>query len=262
MTGYGTLMVVSGAAILALVVFTWLLSLRLRDASIVDVAFVAGIVLVAWLAFAIAEGSAARKVLVVTLTTLWGLRLAGYITRRKLGEGEDFRYEELRQRYGERFPIVSLVVVFLFQGAGIWAVSLPVQTAQVPDSPQGLVLLDFVGIAVWSVGMLFESVADFQLARFRADPRNRGKVMDSGLWRYSRHPNYFGEFCIWWGLYAVALATVEAWWSIIGPLTMSFILIRLFGVPAMEPHLSRTKEGYEDYVRRTSAFLPKPPRRT
>jgi steroid 5-alpha reductase family enzyme len=260
MTGYGTVMVVSAAAITALMLSTWLLSLRLRDVSIVDVAFGLGIVLAAWLSFALADGSPARKALVVTLTTLWGLRLAGYLAWRKLGEPEDIRYRELRRRYAERFPLVSLFLVFLFQGAGAWVVSLPIQTAQVPASPPGLGLLDFVGIAVWAVGMFFETVGDLQLARFRANPSNRGRVMERGLWRYTRHPNYFGEFCVWWGIYAVALATGEAWWSVIGPLMMSFILVRLFGVPAIEPHLTRTREGYEDYVRRTSAFLPRLPK--
>jgi steroid 5-alpha reductase family enzyme len=257
--GYGTVMVVSAAAIAALMLFTWLLSVRLRDASVADMAWGLGFVLVAWASFAIADGAAVRKALVVTLTTLWGLRLAGYLALRKIGEGEDFRYQAMRRRYGKRFPLVSLFLVFGFQGLGMWAVSLPIQAAQVPGSPSGLTAVDLVGVAIWSLGFFFETVGDLQLARFRADPGNRGKVMDRGLWRYTRHPNYFGDFCVWWGLYALALATGDAWWSVIGPLVMSCVLLRLSGVPVLEGHLTRHREGYRDYALRTSAFFPWPP---
>jgi steroid 5-alpha reductase family enzyme len=258
-TDYGTVMLVSGAAVAALMVSTWLLSVRLRDASVVDVAWGLGFVLVAWTTFAIADGATVRKVLIASLTTLWGLRLAGYLGWRKRGEGEDFRYRGMRRRYGRRFALLSLFLVFGIQGLGMWAVSLPVQAAQVPDSPEILTPLDLVGIAVWTLGFVFETAGDLQLARFRADPRNRGKVMDRGLWRYTRHPNYFGDFCVWWGLYTIALATGEAWWSVIGPLVMSFVLLKLSGVPVIEEHLSRHREGYGDYVRRTRSFFPWPP---
>jgi steroid 5-alpha reductase family enzyme len=259
-TDDATVMLASGAVVTALMLFTWLLSILLRDASIVDVAWGLGFVLIAWVVFALADGSSARKALVVTLTTLWGLRLAAYLAWRKRGGGEDFRYQEMRRRYGQRFPLMSLFFVFGFQGLGMWTVSLPIQAAQTPHSPTGLTVVDFIGIAIWSLGMLFETGGDLQLARFRADPRNAGMVMDRGLWRYTRHPNYFGDFCVWWGLYAVALATGDAWWSIIGPLVMSLILLRLFGARAIEPHLQQRRLGYEDYRRRTSAFFPRPPR--
>jgi len=258
-TDYGSVMLASGAAVAVLVIVTWILSLALRDASVVDIAWGVGFVVVAWVSFALADGSALRKALVVALTTLWGLRLAVHLAWRRAGREEDFRYRELRSRHGRRFAAISLGL-FAFQGLGLWAVSLPVQAAQVPGSPSGLTILDFAGIAVWSVGMLFEAGGDLQLARFRADERNRGAILDRGLWRYTRHPNYFGDLCVWWGLYGIALATGEAWWSVIGPLVMAFILFRLSGVPVMEEHLAR-HAGYRDYVRRTSAFLPRPPRR-
>lgn len=255
MTDYNTVMLVSAGAVIALMFLAWLFSLVQRDASVVDVAWGLGVVLVAWLSFALADGAQSRKALMVALTTIWGLRLSGYLASRITREGEDFRYQEMRRRYGERFPLISLVAVFAFQGFGLWTVSLPVQAAQVPNSPSALTGLDLAGVALWAVGMFFEIVGDLQLSRFRADPRNRGKVLDGGLWRYTRHPNYFGDFCVWWGLYALALATREAWWSVVGPLVMSFILLRLSGLPVMERHLRR-REGYEDYVRRTSAFFP------
>ncbi len=253
-------MLVSAAVIAALMLCTWLLSVLLRDASVVDIAWGLGFVLVAWVAFALADGSTERKALVVALTTLWGLRLTVHLAWRKRRDTEeDFRYRAMRKRHGERFAIRSLFLVFGLQGLAMWTVSLPVQAAQVPGSPSGLAALDFLGIGVWCIGMLFETVGDLQLARFRADPASHGKVMDRGLWRYTRHPNYFGDFCVWWGLYALAAATGDAWWAVVGPLTMSFALLRLSGVPMMEQHLKR-RAGHEDYVRRTSAFFPRPPR--
>lgn len=260
MTDYYTLMLVSAAAITALMLVAWLVSLHLRDASVVDVAWALGGVLVAWVCFALADGSSARKALVVALTTIWGLRLAAYMVWRKRREREeDFRYRELRERQGRGFALRSLLTVFAFQGLGMWTVTLPVLAAQVPDEPSGLTALDFAGVAVWAMGMVFEAGGDLQLARFRADPRNAGKVMDRGLWRYTRHPNYFGELCVWWGIYLVALATGEAWWAVVGPVTMTFVLLRISGVALMDAHLKSGRPGYADYVRRTSTLLPRPP---
>jgi steroid 5-alpha reductase family enzyme len=257
---FGSVMLAGALAIVALMVAAWVLSLALRDASIVDIVWGLGFVLVAWVSFAVADGSGARRALVVVLTTVWGLRLAAYLAWRNLGKGEDYRYQAMRRRHGARFPLVSLLTVFGLQGAAMWVVSLPVQAAQVPDSPAGLVALDYVGIALWGLGMFFETVGDLQLARFKADPANAGRVMDRGLWRYTRHPNYFGDFCVWWGLFAVALATGDAWWALAGPLMMSVLLLRVSGVTLLERHLSRQRPGYDNYARRTSAFFPRPPR--
>ena len=256
---YNAVLLAGAGVIAALMLATWLLSLILRDASIVDVAWGLGIVTVAWVSFAVGDGSEARRILVVVLTTLWGLRLAAYLAWRRAGEGEDFRYQAMRRRYGARFGLVSLFTVFGVQALGMWTVSLPVQAAMVPDEPSGLVALDFIGIALWCVGMFFETVGDLQLARFRAGPENKGRLMDRGLWRYTRHPNYFGDFCVWWGMYAIALATGDAWWSIAGPVLLSVLLLRVSGVTLMERHLTQHRPGYEEYARRTSAFLPRPP---
>jgi steroid 5-alpha reductase family enzyme len=258
MTDYDTVLLASAAAIAAHVLVTWLVSLWLRDASIFDVAWGFGFVLVAWVSFAIADGSEPRKALVVALTTIWGLRLGIHLARRAARSDEDFRWRELRAQHGQRFAAASLGH-FAFQGVGMWVVSLPVQAAQVPGSPAGLTVLDFTAVALWTLGMAFEAVGDHQLSRFKADPANRGKVMDRGLWRYTRHPNYFGDLCVWWGLYGFALATGEAWWAVAGPLTMSCILLRMSGVPVMDRHLA-TRPGYQDYMRRTSPFLPRLPR--
>ena len=257
---FGSVMLASAGVVAALMLATWLVSLALRDASIVDIVWGLGFVAVAWVSFGVAGGPTARRWLVVTLVTLWGLRLAVHLAWRNLGKGEDYRYQAMRRRHGRRFPVVSLYLVFGLQGLLMWIVSLPVQAAQAPDTPTGLVALDLAGIALWCMGMFFETVGDLQLARFRSDPANRGKVMDRGLWRYTRHPNYFGDFCVWWGLYLIALATGDAWWSVAGPVVMSVLLLRVSGVTLLERHLERARPGYEDYARRTSEFFPRPPR--
>lgn len=250
----------SAGVIAVLMGGTWALSLALRDASIADIAWGLAFVAIAWLGVAIGDGPIERAVLVAVLVTVWGVRLSGYMLWRKRGEGEDFRYQAMRARHGARFGLVSLFSVFAFQGLGIWAVSLPIQAAADLDGPSGLTALDLAGIALWCVGMAFEVGADLQLSRFRADPANRGKVLDRGLWRYTRHPNYFGDLCVWWAIFLVALSADGAWWSIAGPLTMTAIFARFFGVPMMEEHLREAKPAYADYVRRTSAFFPRPPR--
>jgi steroid 5-alpha reductase family enzyme len=256
MTDIDTINLVSGAAVAVLMASTWALSLVLRDASIVDIAWGLGFVVVAWLAFVLGDGPIERSLLVAALTTIWGVRLAAHMLSLRLGQGEDFRYRAMRERHGRRFPAVSLLSVYLLQGLGMWVVSLPIQAAAGLPGPSGITVLDLAGFAVWTVGMVFEVGGDRQLARFRADPSNRGKVMDRGLWRYTRHPNYFGDFCVWWGIFLIALAADGAWWAVAGPLTMTLIFTKLFGVPPMERHLASAKPGYQDYARRTSAFFP------
>ena len=255
------LLALEAGLILALVTALWAVSVAIRDSSIVDVFWGSGFVVVAWAGFALADGSPDRRLLLAALVTAWGLRLTVYLAHRNLGKGEDYRYAEMRRRHGERWPLRSLVVVFWLQGALMWVVSLPVQVAMTDPTPPGLGALDFAGTVLWAVGLTFEAVGDAQLARFKAEPANRGKVMDRGLWRYTRHPNYFGDFCVWWGIWLVALATGSAWWTAVGPAVMSFLLIRVSGAARLERSLSRRREGYEDYIARTSAFFPWPPRR-
>jgi steroid 5-alpha reductase family enzyme len=238
---------VSAAALLVVMVASWGLSLRLRDVSIVDVIWGPAFVVVAWIGVAVEGGD--RRLLLAVLVTLWGLRLGLHLFARKLRERrEDPRYGAWRERHGDRFPLVSLVNVFLLQGALVWVVSLPVQAAG--DSP-----VPWLGVAVWAVGLAFEALGDRQLAAFKASPENRGRIMDRGLWRYTRHPNYFGDFLVWWGLYLVS----GAWWAVIGPLVMTVLLTRVSG----KDHLERAmgaRPGYADYVSRTSGFVPLPPR--
>ena len=239
----------------------WLLSLALRNASIVDIFWGFGFVVVTAVSLVSTEGDgSARRALIAAMVGLWGLRLAGYLLWRNAGHGEDPRYVAMRRYWGERFPWVSLFTVFALQGVLLWIVSLPVQLGLL--APGGaLGLLDAAGVALWGVGLFFETVGDWQLARFKADPANAGRVMDRGLWRYTRHPNYFGDFCAWWGIFLVALSTPHGPWSAPGPALMSFLLLRVSGVPMLERSIHKRRPGYKAYIERTSAFFPRPPRR-
>jgi steroid 5-alpha reductase family enzyme len=238
----------------------WLLSLALRDASIVDVFWGLGFVLIAHGVRATAAGYSPRAWLVTALVTLWGVRLAAYLCWRNWGAGEDHRYQAMRRRYGARFWLVSLAVVFGLQATLLWVISLPVQLAIAAPTPTALGPLDALGTVLVLVGVAFETVGDLQLARFKADPANRGRVMDRGLWRYTRHPNYFGDAVVWWGLFCFALTTPSHAWTIVGPLLMTWLLTRVSGVPLLERKLAKTRSGYAEYAARTSSFVPWPPK--
>jgi steroid 5-alpha reductase family enzyme len=250
------------AAIAVVMLATWLLSLARRDASIVDVVWGLGFVVVAWVAYAVGDGLAERRLLLALMTTVWGLRLAAYLLRRNWGQGEDPRYVAMRSHHGDRFGLVSLGLVFGLQGAIMWVVSLPVQVGAVPELPDELGAVEAVGLVVWAVGLFFEAVGDWQLARFRADPAHRDRVLDRGLWRYTRHPNYFGDCCVWWGIWIVAATTGVGLYAIVGPLLMTYLLLRVSGVAMLERTIGRRRPGYDDYVARTNAFFPGPPRVT
>lgn len=247
-------------AVLAVFFVLWLISLKVRDASIVDMVWGAGFVLIAWIAYFLGDGAPARKLLMTGMVTLWGLRLSAYLVWRNWGKGEDYRYQAMRKEQGDRFPISSLWRVFGLQAFIMWLVSFPAQAAQMAPQPSNLGLLDFVGLGVFAIGIFFEAVGDAQLARFKGNPANAGKVMDRGLWRYTRHPNYFGDFMVWWGIYFVALSTISAWWTFFGPALMSFFLMRVSGVPMLERSLRAKRPDYEAYIQRTSAFFPRPPK--
>ncbi|CAN5864555.1 DUF1295 domain-containing protein [soil metagenome] len=252
----GEVLVAAAIAVGVLMIVAWLVSLTMEDASIVDLIWGLGFAIVAWVSLATIDGSGPRGWLLVALTTVWGLRLSIHLARRNLGHGEDFRYQEMRAKAPDSFWWKSLFVVFLLQGALMWVVSLPVQIGQLPPG-RPLGLLDLLGGAVWVIGFSFETVGDLQLSRFKADPANKGRVLDSGLWRYTRHPNYFGDFMVWWGLYVIAVGG-GAWWTVVGPILMSVLLIRVSGVRLLETTIGRRRPGYDKYVRRTNAFFPGP----
>jgi steroid 5-alpha reductase family enzyme len=251
------------AVITSIMVVLWLVSLAITNASIVDIFWGPAFAIVAWLSFWRADGQGTRDWLLAVLTSVWGLRLGGYLAWRNLGHGEDPRYRAMRASIGKHFGLISLATVFGFQGLLVCLVSLPVQAGQRAPALDQVTLLQALGVAFWCVGILFEAVGDLQLARFRANPANAGAVMDRGLWRYTRHPNYFGDFMVWWGLYLVAVSDVAGLrglgWTVVGPAIMSFLLMRVSGVPLLERSLKQRRPGYEDYVRRTSAFFPWPP---
>ena len=254
------MLLVAALVLVVLMVLTWVVSLLVHDASIVDIIWGAAFVVVTAVVAIAADGAGPRRVLLLVMVAAWGLRLSGYLAWRNLGHGEDYRYQAMRKKYGERFGLISLVVVFGLQGVLVWVVSLPVQLAVSAEQPTGLGPLAFAGIVLWLVGLFFEGVGDLQLARFKADEANQGQVMDQGLWRYTRHPNYFGDFCVWWGIFLVAAETGPGRFGVVGPLVMSFLLLRVSGVAMLEKTIGKRRPGYAEYVARTSAFFPRPPK--
>jgi steroid 5-alpha reductase family enzyme len=236
-----------------------LISVAVKNASIVDIVWGLGFVLVGWVSFGVGKGDDVRGWVLAILVSLWGLRLAGYLARRNVGHGEDYRYKAMRKHWGPKFPLISLFTVFVLQGVLMWIVSLPLQLGQVEASP-GFGPIGTMGVLVWAVGLFFEATGDAQLRRFKADPANAGKVMSSGLWRYTRHPNYFGDSVVWWGIAIVAAEAGVGAWGFIGAVVMTFLLVRVSGVALLERGLRKRKPEYEEYARRTSAFVPRPPR--
>jgi steroid 5-alpha reductase family enzyme len=255
-----TVFALCAAAVFALMLGVWALSVRLRDVSIVDPVWGPAFVVVAVVAAVAGDGGAGRRWLLAGLTALWGLRLGYHLTRRKLGDPEeDRRYATMRERRGdEGFARWSLVMVFGVQALLVLIVSLPIQAAA--DGGGDLTLAALPGVALFAIGLAFEAVGDEQLRRFKADPESKGQVMDRGLWRYTRHPNYFGDACVWWGLWLVALTAGATWWTVIGPLVMTLLLVRVSGKGLLEKDIGTRRPGYADYVRRTSGFVPLPPR--
>ena len=257
------LLIINAAVITACMLALWAISIPLRNASIVDLFWGPGFAIVAAVTLLVVDGYAPRQWLLLAMTAIWGLRLGIYLSIRNIGHGEDSRYAAWRKRVedqGGSFTWHSLTWVFLLQGALILVVSLPVQIGQLAAEPARLGVLAWIGAAVWLVGFLFEAVSDWQLRRFKADPANRGKVLDTGLWRYTRHPNYFGNACLWWGIWIAACDAPAAAWTIIGPVVMTFFLLRVSGVTLLEDSLKKTKPQYAEYIRRTSSFIPLPPK--
>jgi steroid 5-alpha reductase family enzyme len=251
---------VNGLVILALFILLWLISLKLSDSSIVDIAWGSSFIVVAWLTYLLTpDGAFSRRLLVCGLVTIWGLRLSAYLLYRNWGRGEDFRYARWRRQGGTRWWWQSLFKVFLLQGLLVWVISAPLAAAQLRAYPEALTWLDGLGALIWGVGFIFESLGDWQLVRFKSVSKNEDKVMDRGLWRYSRHPNYFGEAVLWWGYFLIALAAGGGQ-TVFSPILMTFLLIRVSGVAMLERTLKEEKPGYREYILRTSAFIPLPPR--
>jgi steroid 5-alpha reductase family enzyme len=246
--------VIAGGIILAMMTLLWIPSLMQKNANIVDIFWGLGFVIVTWVAFALTPGYLPRKQLVTTLVTIWGLRLVTHIGLRNWGKPEDFRYARWRDENGARWWWLSFFQVFVLQGSLMWSLSMPLLAAHVSGFPAILTPLDLLSASIWTFGLLFESAADFQSTRFKADPANHGKLFIHGLWKFTRHPNYFGEAVVWWGFYIIALAAGYGW-TIFCPILMTFLLIRVSGVGMLERTM-KFKPGYEEYRHKTSAFFP------
>jgi steroid 5-alpha reductase family enzyme len=242
--------------VIMLVMFAlWVIGTVRRDASIVDPFWGTGFVIVAWVAWFMNSPASLRVLILASLTTIWGLRLSLFLLWRNWGHGEDRRYAAMRTHHGRRFWWVSLCTVFLLQAAILWFVSLPIQCAAALQSSVSPGWMDAAGVALWSIGMFFETVGDWQLARFKVDPNNAGRVLDQGLWQYTRHPNYFGDFCVWWGIYLIAAAG-GAWFTVFSPLLMTILLMSVSGVRLLEGTISDRRPDYVVYAARTNAFFP------
>ena len=245
----------TAVSVLILMLLAFVIGLLRGRHDGIDVVWGLGFVVVAvtGLVLSAGHGDPGMRWLLTALTAIWGLRLAVHIGRRQHGAEEDHRYVDLLRGKG---PLGALRSVYLTQGAAMWAVSLPIQVGQYYSPLTPWVI---VGVLIWAVGVTFEAVGDWQLDRFRADPARKGTVLDTGLWRYTRHPNYFGDACVWWGLFAVAATSRQGWLTVLAPALMTYFLARGTGKPLMEKHMSK-RPGYAEYVARTSGFVPLPPR--
>jgi len=258
LTIFGT----GGLVILGLMFMLWIISLILKDSSIVDIFWGAGFAISGWVYFSLTpDGFTARKWLIVLLVTIWGLRLSLHILFRNWGKREDYRYRNWREAAGDRWWWLGFFKVFLLQGLLMWIISFPLLAGQISPVPDQLTWLDYAGVVIWGIGFTFEALGDWQLSRFRSDPSNQGQVLQSGVWRFTRHPNYFGDAVQWWGLYLIT-AAAGGYWAVFSPLLMTYLLVRVSGVAMLERALTENKPGYREYIQRTSAFIPWFPKRT
>lgn len=243
------------AVLLVLLTALWLISIPLRNVSIVDIFWGGGFVAANLTYWVKTEVHSTRGLLVLFLTAVWGLRLSLHLGIRNLGKGEDYRYAEFRKRYGEeRYWWFSFFQVFLLQGVLLWLISSPLLAAQISDS-NSFSWLDPFALMFWVTGFTFETGGDYQLVKFKANPANKGRVLRSGFWKYTRHPNYFGDAMVWWG-FALFGVAAGAWWSVLSAVLMNFLLLKVSGVLLLERSLTRTKPEYEEYTRQTPAFFP------
>ncbi len=245
--------------ILIMGIITWLYSLVRRDVSIVDslwsLMFLAAAIFFVWNS----PGVNLFNGVVLALVIVWALRLSIHLTVRNWGEPEDRRYQEIRRNNEPYFSIKSLYIIFGLQGLLAWIISIPLLFSLTLRT--SFHWLDLFAIMLWLAGFIFESVSDYQLLRFKRNEKNHGKVLDTGLWRYSRHPNYFGEFCIWWGFFLLAVPA-GGWWTIYAPVLMSFLLLKVSGVVLMEKDIGSRRPEYRDYIERTNAFFPGRPKQS
>ena len=242
--------------IMVLMICLWVVSVIVKNVSIVDLFWGLGFVLTGVFYYLKTDGFEPRKIILIVLVAVWGVRLSVYLAWRNIGKGEDFRYKQFRKNYGEnRYWWISFFQTFLLQGILMWLISATLLGALYYGHYKPLGILDYAGIIIWIIGFSFEAGGDFQLALFKADPANKGKVMDKGFWRYTRHPNYFGDSAVWWGYGFLCLAS-GSYLPVLGSLLMTALIIQISGVSLLEKSLKEQKPQYKEYIGKTSAFLP------
>jgi len=234
----------------------WVISIILKNVSIVDLFWGIGFIVEGSIYYLKTDGLEIRKLILISLVAVWGFRLSIYLAWRNIGKGEDYRYQNFRKEYGEhRYWWISFFQTFLLQGILMWLISAPLLGAQYYKSGDSLTLADYFAILVWLIGIIFESGGDIQLARFKSDPSNKGKVLNKGFWHYTRHPNYFGDATVWCA-YALFCISAGSYLPVLGSVLMVALIIKVSGVALLEKNLKITKPEYKDYVEKTSAFIP------
>jgi steroid 5-alpha reductase family enzyme len=250
-----TPLLISAIIIISSMIMVYFFAQWKRDNSIVDVFWGIGFCFIAICMFILKGESTPRQWIVLVMVLLWGIRLAVYISRRNNGKGEDFRYANWRKEWGNTQWWRSFFQVFLLQGVIMWLVSIPVVLV-LSQANSPLMVIDFIGILVWVTGYFFEVVSDRQLARFKMDPGNKGRIIQSGLWQYSRHPNYFGEITMWWGIFLVTLQVNGWYWAIISPVLITWLIVRVSGIPMLEKKYSDNPE-FRAYAEKVPALIPR-----
>jgi steroid 5-alpha reductase family enzyme len=243
------------AVIIIMMTGLWIASIFLKNVSIVDLFWGFGFVLAGWIYFFYLNGYETRKILLMILVTIWGLRLSIHLAWRNIGKGEDFRYQQFRKKYGAGYWWISYFQTFVLQGVLMWVISAPILGAQYSPYNPSLNIFDILGIIFWSIGIIFEAGGDYQLKKFKSNPDNRGKVLDTGFWHYTRHPNYFGDASVWWGYGFLSLAS-GSYLPIFSSILMTALIIKVSGVQLLEKSLKDTKPQYQDYIKKTSPFIP------
>ena len=243
------------AAIVTFMTILWLISVLVKNVSIVDLFWGLGFVFSTAVYFALTKQSGIRGIILFILVSIWGIRLSLYLAWRNIGKGEDFRYREFRRQYGDKYWWISYFQTFLLQGILMWLISAPLLGAMFAATNPELSILDYAGILIWIIGLIFETGGDWQLAKFKSDPSNKGKVLSAGFWHYTRHPNYFGDAAVWWG-YAIICISAGSYLPVLGSLLMTALIIKVSGVALLEKTLKTDKPEYDSYIRQTSSFIP------
>ena len=242
--------------ILSVMTLLWIISVFLKNVSIVDLFWGMGFVIVnIWYFFA-TEAFTSRQILLLVLVAIWGVRLSIYLAWRNIGKGEDFRYREFRKKYGEKnYWWVSYFQTFLLQGILMWIISSTLWGVNRFSDGISLNIIDYIGLLVWTIGFIFEAGGDYQLAKFKMNFANKGKVLNTGFWRFTRHPNYFGDAAVWWG-YGILCIAAGSYWYLFGSLIMTLLIIKVSGVALLEKTLKAQKPEYLDYIQKTNSFFP------